>query len=365
MTVAIQDNVSTTMDCLYERLLQHKFMTSNEAINYCRETCLEYGFTVKNETGANRSIYIYCSREDNRQQTPLLRKRSLKNDCKWRIVLNSDEYGQWVFRKSLNPTGSEHNHAINSMVDVWPQQVLDKISLLSRQNQTTEEIRDCIKLEFPDITWNDRRFHNFVSLERKKIKQKSITERVQNLIMASTKLCSVVAANEDWASCVENDLTKMLDNYRQITRLSNQSLNSMVDLELDMIHSEIDKRNRSINKDQLLDSKKQKTSHNNLDAVQIMSIPSCTLFIRSQPLRSLSEPSQNRPHPLNTQTSFNTPFQQNSNDFTTFDQHRSNFNNNIGYYGRESSPSLQQRMMLQEYEQRQLQNNNTTLPIIL
>lgn len=47
------------MDSLYERLLQHKFITSNEAIDYCRETCLEYGFTVKNETGANKVSFVY------------------------------------------------------------------------------------------------------------------------------------------------------------------------------------------------------------------------------------------------------------------------------------------------------------------
>lgn len=42
------------MEPLYERLLQVKFNSSTEAIDYCRETCLEYGFNVKSETGANR-----------------------------------------------------------------------------------------------------------------------------------------------------------------------------------------------------------------------------------------------------------------------------------------------------------------------
>lgn len=42
------------MEPLYEGLLQQKFMSSTEAIEFCRQTCQEYGFTVKQETGANK-----------------------------------------------------------------------------------------------------------------------------------------------------------------------------------------------------------------------------------------------------------------------------------------------------------------------
>ena len=237
--------------------------------------------------------------------TPILRKRpsSLKNnECQWRVVLKQDELGVWKYRKSLNPNTSEHNHEIAySMTDdIWPQEVINKIIQLSRQKKSTDdEIREIIKLQFPDITWNDRRFLNYLMEERKRTKQKEITERVQKLISASTKLCSVVAANEDWASCVETDLAKMLDNYRQRTRVSNQSLDSMVDLQLDLIHSEIDKMRKNPSLDPLLPNSTKKRKMfggiHHVDGVQIMSIPSCTLYIRSQPLRSLSEPSsQNR-----------------------------------------------------------------------
>lgn len=47
------------MEPLYEKLLQQKFSTSQEAIQFCRETCLEYGFTIKQETNqANRVSFL-------------------------------------------------------------------------------------------------------------------------------------------------------------------------------------------------------------------------------------------------------------------------------------------------------------------
>ncbi|CAO3636183.1 unnamed protein product [Mucor fragilis] len=169
----------------------------------------------------------------------------------------------------------------------------------------TDEMRDTIKLQFPDITWNDRRFSNCLVQERKRMRQKSVADKVQRLVMASTRLCSVVAANEDWAACVEGELAKMLENYKHLSRIPNQQMvDSMVDLQLDMIHSEIDKNRRPNSKQQHQEddmfSKKRRTSASAAAAlrnedIQVMSVPSCTLYIRSQPLRSLSEPSsQNR-----------------------------------------------------------------------
>lgn len=357
-----------------------------------------------------QNIYIYCSREGLAQQTPLQRKRPLKNcDCKWRVVLSEDDFSQWTFRKSLNPNASEHNHSISIH---WPEAMIDNIIQLARQQKTTDdEIRSSIKLQFPSVSWDDRLFYNYLNGERKRMKQKGITDRVQKLIMASTRLCSVVAANEDWASCVESDLSKMLDTYRQMTRVTSQSLDSMVDLQLDMVHSEIDKRNKTRE-----NIKKRKIS--TLQGVQIMSIPSCTLYIRSQPLRSLSEtrqsfdspppqllngvftlgpspassPSstssiqqridyaytrnnnndilQSPPIPENPSSMIMTPTFNNNNYLTPYTSDFSHYNNNNSYYQpRESSPnsSLQQRIMLQqEYEQHQrhLQQQSTTLPII-
>jgi hypothetical protein len=219
--------------------------------------------------------------------------------------LTENEFSEWVLRKSLNPNASKHNHHLSDLI--WPPQIHDRIVQLARQKSISDdEIRDTIKLQFPDVIWDDRRFLDNLKMERKRIRQKGVTERVQRLIMASTRLCSVVAANEDWASCVEGDLAKMLESYRQLTRVPNHTLETMVDLELDMIHSEIDKSRRQSRGDEndMVATKKRKASfiaaaasrENEQDqSVQIMSVPNYTLFIRSQPLRSLSEPSsQNR-----------------------------------------------------------------------
>jgi hypothetical protein len=205
--------------------------------------------------------------------------------------LAENEFSEWVFRKSLNPNASEHNHQLQDAL--WPE-VHDRIVQLVRQNTKDDDIRDTIKSQFPDIVWDEPRFLNDLKAERKRLRQKGVTERVQRLIMASTRLCSVVAANEDWAACVEGDLVKMLESYRQLMRIPNHTLEAMVDLELDMIHSEIDKSRRQSTED-MVTVKKRKAAISEDQSVQIMTVPNYTLFIRSQPLRSLSEPSsQNR-----------------------------------------------------------------------
>lgn len=42
------------MEPLFDRLLKQKFTTSEEAIDYCQKACIEFGFTVNHESGANR-----------------------------------------------------------------------------------------------------------------------------------------------------------------------------------------------------------------------------------------------------------------------------------------------------------------------
>ncbi|KAL9541735.1 hypothetical protein MBANPS3_008956 [Mucor bainieri] len=320
----------SVMEPLYDQLLQQKFASSTDAVEFCRQACQEYGFSIKQETNSNRSIYIYCAHDNPSslssdaaalQQTPPLRKRpsSLKNpaiaaassaaqECKWRVVLTENELtSEWTFRKSLNPHAVEHSHPLSdNEPSIWPQHVYDRIVQLARQKHLqTDEMRETLKLQFPDITWSDRRFLNCVVEERKRMRQKGVTDKVQRLVMASTRLCSVVAANEDWASCVEGELVKMLENYKHLSRIPSQHMvDSMVDLQLDMIHSEIDKNRRPTAKQHQEDdmfSKKRRTSAAaaaaalRSEGIQVMSVPSCTLFIRSQPLRSLSEPSsQNR-----------------------------------------------------------------------
>lgn len=49
------------MESLYERLLEKKFLSSRDAIEFCRESCLEYGFDIQRENSDNRvsSMYFY------------------------------------------------------------------------------------------------------------------------------------------------------------------------------------------------------------------------------------------------------------------------------------------------------------------
>ncbi|CAO3629247.1 unnamed protein product [Cunninghamella echinulata] len=107
---------SSSMAPLYDRLLKKPFMDTVTAIEYCRNVCADFGFTVKQEASANRNIYVYCSREGlpdsqrNPKPTPQRKRPSKRCDCRWRVVLSENENGQWEFRKSLNPNASEHNH---------------------------------------------------------------------------------------------------------------------------------------------------------------------------------------------------------------------------------------------------------------
>lgn len=213
------------------------------------------------------------------------------------MAVYENEDGIWTFRAP----SCEHNHNLTPLEgDPWHPDVKEEIfQLATRQKMQAHEIRDTIKLQFPEITWSNRRFYNCLKEEKKNANLQNITDRVQRLILASTRLCSVVAANEDWSSCVENDLSKLLDSYKHQTRLSNQNLNTMVDLPIDKIYSEIEKPKAKKPEEQqhqlnLATSKKRKlveTLKVGDPDSHVVAVPNCTLYIRSQPLRSLSESS--------------------------------------------------------------------------
>ncbi|KAI8992611.1 hypothetical protein BDB01DRAFT_847970 [Pilobolus umbonatus] len=309
---------------LLDRLFQTEFVSSTDAIEFCREACGEYGFTIIQDTSVKRDIHIYCSR---RGKPCYHYNQSFDEDqcdCKWHVVLTEIKPYEWKFIRSPDPGALEHNHEMSSPEELnWPAEIKQRIIQLARQKVHTDEIRETIKLQFPDIIWNDSRFYNYMIEERTRVRQSSIVDKVQRLILISTRLCSVVAANEDWSNGVESDLLKMLDNFKQITRISAQTLNRMVDLQLDMVHSDTDKNRRPAKHgsvdSQTGQSKKRKagavtfspslsnrpetlmevdqgkpnestTESNQEKGFLAVSIPSCTLYVRSQPLRSLSEP---------------------------------------------------------------------------
>ena len=59
--------------------------------------------------------------------------------------------------------------------------------------------------------------------------------------MLSARLCSVIASNEEWSTCVENELQHMFENFCQLARLSSENINTLVDLQTDMIQMDTDR----------------------------------------------------------------------------------------------------------------------------
>ncbi|KAI9258920.1 hypothetical protein BDA99DRAFT_538843 [Phascolomyces articulosus] len=336
-----------SMEPLFERLLKRTFPESVSAIEYCRALCAEFGFTVKQEASANRNIYVYCSREGlpdsqrNPKPSPQRKRPSKRCDCRWRVVLSENEHDQWEFRKSMNPNASEHNHEMMSpdeMVKAWPPEVNELIIRLARQRLQTHEIRETVKQQFPDITWNERRFYNRLTEERKRIKQRGVLDRSQRLLLLSARLCSIVASNEDWASSVEQEMARLLESYCQLSRLPPEAIRSLADLQPEMIQAEGPAPGTSNAQRQQQQQQQQEENNNNSaspassadmmitdeaspakkrksvstsstttstasnpsrppDApkgTQVVYVPSYMLFVRNQPMRSSSEPSSHQ-----------------------------------------------------------------------
>ncbi|KAI8365474.1 hypothetical protein EDC96DRAFT_481587 [Choanephora cucurbitarum] len=230
-------------------LLNQTFNSSQEALDSCQEFCLKHGLQMKNESIQN-SMRVTLYQDQQEKQSMILAQSALS---------------KWIF---------------------LPRQIQLRIDQLLAENASRSDIQEIIQLEFPD-------YKGDLPISAK------IAGRIQKLIMASTRLCSVVAANEDWASCVENDLVKMVENYRQCSKLPPHALDELVDLNPLAIYSNIDhtttqknaasRRTRQEPKHRQTNSRKRKTTM--LSEHLSVAIPDCTMYVRSQPLRSLSEPS--------------------------------------------------------------------------
>ncbi|KAI8377017.1 hypothetical protein BD560DRAFT_445526 [Blakeslea trispora] len=240
-----------------ETLLNQTFNSSKDALDTCQDFCSKHGFQMKSESAQNSMrVMIYHDQQE-----------------KQSISLAQSSASEWI---------------------LLPQQIQYRIDQLLAENPSRADIQDIIQLEFPD-------YKGDLPISAK------IAGRIQKLIMASTRLCSVVAANEDWASCVENDLLRMVENYRQSFKLPQQALDELVDLNPMAIYSNIDHTTtqkasavtrRSAGKNEALPlkhrqkslSRKRKTTMLPSEHLSV-AIPDCTMYVRSQPLRSLSEPS--------------------------------------------------------------------------
>ncbi|KAF9335600.1 hypothetical protein BG006_011113 [Podila minutissima] len=215
------------MDDFYERLLGMSFDQSNDAITKCRDLAREHGFTVKQETSSNKNVYLYCSREgvpdSVKNNKEIKRKRlSMRCDCKWRITLYQQESKLWIFRKAMNPASMVHNHPLTSPDDIrqpWPAAVFDRISYYANQrNLTTSETRERIKEDFPDLVWDERRFYNRLTEERKQIRLRDSETRVFSTMDLAARVASLASADPSLSykvnSSLENVLVEICEQLR-------------------------------------------------------------------------------------------------------------------------------------------------------
>lgn len=228
------------MDPLYDELLQHEFNDSSSAVDFCRTLAFNAGFTVKQEASANRNIYVYCSREgapDSRRNPKAQRQRkrpSKRCDCRWRVVLYQNANESYQFRRSLNPSASWHNHEMmpqEEMIKYWPPEVTDMIITLAGQRMATNEIRQRVQARFPEVPWNERRFYNRITEERKRTRYRETTHRVHRLTHLSVRLCSVAAGAEDMAVKVEAELLNMLKQCCDYLKISPDAIVSPVEFD--------------------------------------------------------------------------------------------------------------------------------------
>lgn len=139
---------------------------------------------------------------------------------------------RYQFRRSLNPSASWHNHEMmpqEEMIKYWPPEVTDMIITLAGQRMATNEIRQRVQARFPEVPWNERRFYNRITEERKRTRYREATDRVHRLTHLSVRLCSVAAGAEDMAVKVEAELLNMLKQCCDYLRVSPDAIVSPVD----------------------------------------------------------------------------------------------------------------------------------------
>ncbi|KAI9492682.1 hypothetical protein BDB00DRAFT_420580 [Zychaea mexicana] len=216
----------------YEQLLRLSFPDSVTAIEHCRDLCAQFGFTVKQEASTHRNIYVYCSREGlpdslrNPKSNPKRKRPSKRCDCRWRVVLYQQQ-GNWVFRKSLNPEAAKHNHELMRPEEIdrnWPKKVIDFIYELARTNLPTADIRSKVQAEFPELSWNERRFYNRLTEERQKIKHREAVTRARRLTDMWERVCVAAAGNEEMSGYIESELARLFSVTCQMTKLDPQTL---------------------------------------------------------------------------------------------------------------------------------------------
>ncbi|KAI8143742.1 hypothetical protein BJV82DRAFT_609256 [Fennellomyces sp. T-0311] len=239
MATLTQPNMSSTLlEPFYTDLLESTFPTSQAAIEFCRDLCAQYGFTVKQESSTHRNIYVYCSREGlpdsvrNPKRSPKRKRPSKRCDCKWRVVLNENkETHTWKFRKSNNPDAMIHNHTLMRPEEIergWPKEVHEMICRLARERMTTQEIRQQVQAQFNTITWNERRFYNRLSEERQKIRQQETIDRAHRLTGTWTKICMAAAGCDELTEFAQTQVLQLLHTVCDMAQIQIDTLEKNV-----------------------------------------------------------------------------------------------------------------------------------------
>jgi hypothetical protein len=122
----------------------------------------------------------------------------------------------------------------------WPREVSEKIFELARTRLPTNEIRQIVRDQYPDISWDDRRFYNRLSEERQKMKQRNTVMRVMGLMEISAKICMVNAGSEDLSHYVESKLLGILDETCRFASVNQNSLPIQITTPDPNSHEDID-----------------------------------------------------------------------------------------------------------------------------
>ena len=163
----------------------------------------------------------------NPKVNPQRNRQSQRCECRWRIVLFENNQETWEFRKSQNADAFIHNHPLLKPDEIkkeWPREVSEKIFELARQRLPTNEIRQRVREQYPDISWDDRRFYNRLSEERQKMKQRDTALRAIRLVNISAQICMVNAGSEDLSHHVENKLLTLLEDTCKFANIDSSSM---------------------------------------------------------------------------------------------------------------------------------------------
>ncbi|KAG0216170.1 hypothetical protein BGX31_000685 [Mortierella sp. GBA43] len=115
-----------------------------------------------------------------------------------------------------------HNHTLISPEAIrqpWPPAVFDKIAYYARQRSlSTADTRDRIKEDFPGLVWDERRFYNRLTEERKQIRHRDSENRVFNTMDLAAKVASLASSDAN-LSCrviktMENMFNELCDQLR-------------------------------------------------------------------------------------------------------------------------------------------------------